>query len=68
MKLTLNKNKLKTLSQDKNLLPAEATMQIGGAARTVWTRDGGCEGRFTGQCTDTCQGSVGATCATSNVC
>ncbi|WP_281560478.1 hypothetical protein [Thalassomonas sp. RHCl1] len=68
MKLTLNKKKLKTLSKDNNVLPAEATRQIGGAAVTVWTLDGTCNGQFTNQCTDTCQGSVGATCATSNMC
>ncbi|WDE03108.1 hypothetical protein SG34_017000 [Thalassomonas viridans] len=66
MKLTLNKNKLKTLSKDRNVLPAEATMQIGGG--TVWTREGGCVEPFTTECTDTCQGSRGATCATSNMC
>ncbi|WDE14065.1 hypothetical protein [Thalassomonas haliotis] len=68
MKLTLNKKKLKTLSKDNSVLPAEATRQIGGAGVPVWTLDGGCEGQFTDQCTDTCSISRGATCATSNMC
>ena len=39
MKLKLNKNKLKNLSQDKKSLPAQMTPQIAGGAGRNYTRD-----------------------------
>ncbi|NQZ21045.1 MAG: hypothetical protein HRT53_03225 [Colwellia sp.] len=36
MKLKLNKKKLKNLSKDSNILPADMTPQIGGGGHTLW--------------------------------
>ena len=61
MKLQVNKKKLKNLSNDAQMLPAEATPKIGGGAFTDWV---GCSLEDTAHGCNSDRICVSAQCAT----
>ncbi|MBQ4846557.1 MULTISPECIES: hypothetical protein [unclassified Pseudoalteromonas] len=61
MKLTLNKSKLKTLSQDKSALPENMTPKIVGGG--LWDTQAGCVPTYKAACR-----TVNQWCGPSGVC
>ena len=58
MKLILDKNKLKNLSLDNNVLPADMTPQVGGGG--IPTHEGVCTHGCIPNVTDSCACSIGS--------
>ncbi|WP_404392560.1 hypothetical protein [Pseudoalteromonas phenolica] len=67
--IKLKKKSIKSLSLDKAKLPVEYTAEVAGAADKPYSYYDNCTTQpMTNLCTDLCTPSVGAGCATSNMC
>jgi hypothetical protein len=66
--IKLKKKNMKSLSFDKSKLPVELTADIAGAGKPYSYYDNCNTQPMTYYCTDLCTPSVGAGCATSNMC
>ena len=65
--IKLNKKSIKSLSLDNTKLPSEMTHEVAGGG--VYSRYANCTTvPMTNLCTNLCTPSVGAGCATSNMC